>query len=139
MTDNVEAINKYCNYDKNNNIYCVGGNCKTSIINLPISQNEEKKSCIIDAININTSSCSDYKVRIDYVINVFKESGIIISNMNFHVYKICEGVNYKIPVNTNLFYSNNTLSKSIDLLNLTVYDDGFCGSKKCVYLLEVII
>ena len=135
---------KYKSNDKNNNyyyeensgIFFVNGNNQSSIINLPSSQNREMKSIIINTINVNTSIFINSKVKLDYNIIISKQNGITISNINFKVYKICDGFNYRIPINTNLFYRNSNLNESFDILNLTVYDDSICGTKNCMYILE---
>lgn len=123
-------------YEENSGIFLVNGNSKSSIINLPSSQNREIKSIIIDTIKVNTSIFTNSKVKLDYSIIISKQNGITISSINFKVYKICDGFNYKIPVNTNLFYSNGNLNESFDILNLTIYDDSICDIKNCMYILE---
>lgn len=120
-------------------IFFKNGNYNSNIIYLDISRIDSKKSFIIDTININTPLCSDYKVKLDYNINIFKGIGVTIPNITFQVFKTCEGFNYNIPVNTTLSYSNNNLDERNDLINFTVYDDVVCGSGRCSYMLEVIV
>lgn len=142
-----------CLYNKNNyylyekkincissykNFFIKNGSQRSNIIDLPIAEDRNTKSIIINSINIDTSCCYDTNIKLDFNINIFKGKGMTISKINFQVFKICDDIDSKIPVGDSITYNNNNLNDSVDLFNITIYDE-VCNCKRCIYLLEAIL
>lgn len=148
MEDYFNNDNEICSYKGENkckymnsykNVFIINGNRKSNIINLPIKEDTSEKSIIVDSINIDTSCCYDTNIKLEFNINIFKGKGVKISKINFQVFKICDNTNCKVPVGQSLVYNNNNLNESVDLFNITVYDNEICNGKRCIYLLEAIV
>lgn len=133
------------NYIKNkcknecNELFFVNGSFKSILVNLPISQNEPRKTIVIDTITINTSCYCEPEIKIDFNVNILRNQRVQVNGINFQVYKICDNISYKVPVGGNFFYQNSNLNSGTDLLQIKVYDDNICNSERCTYVLEATI
>lgn len=131
----VDLVGNNCGYNSNR-IILKCGNTVSALIPLQLVPEIAGIPIRVSNVTVDTSRLQNPKIKLDFVINITIPAGDTIVSLTFQVFKLCNNMYLKIPVEPKLYYKKSFVSEATDIFSSFVYDDNILVSKCCTYILE---
>jgi len=108
------------------------GNPVSDQVQIPLIPGASGTPITVASVTVNTLCLDDSEIKLDFVFSINSQLGAI-TNLTFQVFKFCNNINQKIPVNGHWSFKKNIVA---EVFSFFVCDRDPFKSKCCTYIVE---